>query len=258
MTMRGVATALAMVLTGPAFAAPPSTPLAAPVKMTEVTHYAPKGKPAALVIFLSGDGGWEAGVVEMAELLANEGAEVVAIDTPKFLAALDASAPTGCGDLAGAVATFAAAERKTYGIADDAPLVLAGFSSGATLSYLGHAAMPKGAVTGSIGLGFCPDMENKRPLCVTGGAADLTVTKGKASYLYGPALTGLPGFVALQGMQDEVCNPQATVAFGAQIPGAKVIQLPKVGHGFGVDKNWVPQYLAAYREIVAAKPETSK
>ena len=232
--------------------------LAAPVKIEEVARYAPKGKPAALVVFLSGDGGWENGVIEMARLLAAEGAEVVAVDTPKLLAALDASAPSGCSDLAGALTAFAAAERHAYGIADNAPLVLAGFSSGATVAYLGQAAMPKSAVSGAIGLGFCPDLENKRPLCVAGGAADLAVTKGKASTLYGPALTGLAGFVALQGMQDQVCNPQATVDFVGKIPGAKVVQLPKVGHGFGVEKNWVPQYLQAYREIVAAKPETSR
>ena len=45
----------------------------------------------------------------------------------------------------------------------------------------------------------------------------------------------------------------ATDAFTAGIKGASVIDLPKVGHGFSVPKNWMPQYVDAYRRIVAGK-----
>ncbi|WP_172462453.1 hypothetical protein [Sphingobacterium multivorum] len=36
--------------------------------------YAPKGKPNALVLFVSGDGGWQFGVINMAKFLAAQGA----------------------------------------------------------------------------------------------------------------------------------------------------------------------------------------
>lgn len=226
-----------------------------PVPLTAAATYAPSGTPNAMVLFLSGDGGWNLGVIDMARRLANEGAAVAAIDTPKLLKALDAAPGGDCADLGGTLAAFAAKERKAMNVPDGAPLILAGYSSGATAVYIAQAAMPKGAVIGSVALGFCPDMENHRPICAAGGAADLEVSKTKTSYLYSAAVTGLPGFTALQGLIDQVCTADATIAFVGKIPGASVVPLPKVGHGFGVEKNWMPQYLAAYRAI-APKAET--
>jgi type IV secretory pathway VirJ component len=222
---------------------------AAPVPLEAAATYAPKGTPNALVLFLSGDGGWNLGVIGMAKTMAGEGAAVAAIDTPKLLKALDATTDGDCADLGGTLTAFAAKERKALGVPDDAPLIFGGYSSGATAVYLAQAALPKGAVAGSVALGFCPDMENHRPICVSGGTADLKVSKIKTGYLYTAATTGLPGFTALQGMIDQVCTASATISFIDAIPGAKVVQLPKVGHGFGVEKNWMPQYVAAYREI---------
>lgn len=55
----------------------------------------------------------------------------------------------------------------------------------------------------------------------------------------------------LQGQEDEVCDPATVDRFVAAMPSATVVRLPGVGHGFSVEKNWLPQFLAAYREIVA-------
>lgn len=226
---------------------------AAPVPVSPAATYAPSGTPNAMVVFLSGDGGWNLGVIGMAKTLAKEGAAVAAIDTPKLVKALDAAPGGECADLGGTITDFAARERKAMGVPDSAPLILAGYSSGATAAYIAQAAMPKGAVLGSVALGFCPDMENHRPICASGGAADLQASKIHTGFLYSAAVTGLAGFTALQGMIDQVCTAQATIDFIGEIPGAKVITLPKVGHGFGVEKNWMPQYLAAYRDLTTGK-----
>ena len=226
---------------------------ASPVPLKAAATYRPDGPPNALVVFLSGDGGWNLGVVSMAKTLTKEGAAVAALDTPKMLAALDASAPDGCADLGGAIEAFANEERAALNVPADAPLILAGYSSGATAVYIAQAAMAKDAVLGSVALGFCPDMENRRPICASGGAAELSVKKIKTGYLYSEASSGLAGFTALQGMIDQVCTADATIAFVNKIPGATVVPLPKVGHGFSVEKNWMPQYLAAYRDIAGKR-----
>ncbi len=222
---------------------------ATPQPLAAAATYAPAGKPNALVLFLSGDGGWNLGVIGMAKTLTKEGAAVAAIDTPKLLKSLDSTTDGDCADLGGTLTAFADRERTALGVPADAPLIFAGYSSGATAVYIAQAALPKGAVRGSVALGFCPDMENHRPICAKGGAADLEVSKIKTGFLYSAAVTGLSGFTALQGMIDQVCTADATIAFVGKIPGATVVQLPKVGHGFGVEKNWMPQYIAAYRAI---------
>jgi hypothetical protein len=40
-----------------------------------------------------------------------------------------------------------------------------------------------------------------------------------------------------------------TQKFVAAVPGGEIIMLPKVGHGYSVEKNWVPQYESAYTQI---------
>jgi type IV secretory pathway VirJ component len=63
-------------------------------------------------------------------------------------------------------------------------------------------------------------------------------------------------WVIIQGQKDEVCNAAAVDTFAAQMPDAELVRLPKVGHGFSVERNWVPQFLAAYQTLLkhAAPP----
>jgi len=84
------------------------------------------------------------------------------------------------------------------------------------------------------------------------GGAGLTHVKNSKGpgFVYGAVEALAAPFVALQGGQDQVCNPAATDAFIAGIKGASVIDLPKVGHGFSVPKivavgeRWVNEHPA--------------
>ncbi|MDH5276197.1 MAG: hypothetical protein OEW88_07220 [Gammaproteobacteria bacterium] len=69
--------------------------MAAPVVLThgrfrDVSLYKPKGEPQGLVLFLSGDGGWNPGVISMAKALADRGMLVAGINTPALLKTLEA------------------------------------------------------------------------------------------------------------------------------------------------------------------------
>ncbi|HET6371805.1 MAG TPA: AcvB/VirJ family lysyl-phosphatidylglycerol hydrolase, partial [Candidatus Polarisedimenticolia bacterium] len=57
-------------------------------------------------------------------------------------------------------------------------------------------------------------------------------------------------WTALQGTVDRVCDPGAVSRFGAQIPAARVVSLPKVGHGFSVTRNWGEAYDAAIEALL--------
>ena len=52
-----------------------------------------------LVLFLSGDGGWNMGVIDMAKILAAQGVLVAGLSVPAYLKAMEAS-PAPCIDLA--------------------------------------------------------------------------------------------------------------------------------------------------------------
>jgi len=57
---------------------------------------------------------------------------------------------------------------------------------------------------------------------------------GCSSVLAADLVPSLPSF----------CDAAKTKAFVGQVPNARNVDLPKVGHGFGVFKNWLPQLMS--------------
>ena len=54
----------------------------------------------------------------------------------------------------------------------------------------------------------------------------------------------------LQGESDQVCDPKFAPDFAAGQKDSKAIMLPKVGHGFGVPRNWMPQYVQSVKDLL--------
>ena len=59
-----------------------------PGALAPVTVYSPEGEPKSVAIFLSGDGGWELGVINMAHALTELGAVVIGVDIRQYFANL--------------------------------------------------------------------------------------------------------------------------------------------------------------------------
>jgi type IV secretory pathway VirJ component len=216
-------------------------------RFASVTLYRPAGEVKSVVLFLSGDGGWNLGVVDMAQALAGQGAMVAGIDVPKLLANLETdggSCVSPDGDLENLshfVQSYA--HLPTY----HAP-VLVGYSSGATLAYAMLAQAPTNTFSGGLSLGFCPDLLLKKPLC---GGEGLTFRRRKndGGIDVQPSNTIGNPWIAMNGVEDQVCNLAMTREFVARTHNAKLVELPNVGHGYSVPKNWMPQFLAAFRSL---------
>jgi type IV secretory pathway VirJ component len=234
------------------FAADPPAPQA-PARLMPagsfgvVSVYIPAGTPKSVAIFLSGDGGWNLGVVNMAQALRDKGAVVIGVDVTHYLGALRAK--TSCRLIAGDFENLSHQIQKKIGLKEYHVPVLLGYSSGATVVYAVLVQSPPGTFAGAMSLGFCPDQDfGGAALCPGAG---LHYTHGKKNDLiFEPTTTLKQPWIALQGQQDQVCAPKAVDDFGAQTAGSQVIRLPKVGHGFGVERNWMPQFLDAYESVV--------
>ena len=236
-----------------------------------VTVYIPEGSPKSVAIFLSGDGGWNLGVVSMARALVDTGAVVIGVDIRQYLGALGKAAqrddqsvaaevprsPNGatrknapCQLIAGDFENLSHQIQKEIGMFVYHVPVLVGYSSGATVVYAALVQSPPGTFAGALSMGFCPDQDFSGAEVCSG--AGLHYTHGKKNDLiFEPAKTLKQPWIAFQGQQDQVCDPAAVDAFTAQTPGGQVVRLPHVGHGFGVERNWMPQFLEAYSSITA-------
>jgi type IV secretory pathway VirJ component len=223
----------------------------------QVAVYRPASTPSQVVLFISGDGGWNLGVVSMAERLRDLGALVVGLDIRTFLKSLETS--KACAYPAGALEELSRAIQLRYKLPAYERPILVGYSSGATLVYAALAAAPPESFAGAISLGFCPDLEIAVPLCQMRGLKASRRTKGPG-YDLAPFQGLRVPWMVLQGEVDQVCAPATTRAFVAETGSARLFSLPNVGHGFGVTRNWEPQFLEAYRAIVNARaaPDTPR
>jgi type IV secretory pathway VirJ component len=228
-----------------AWSGPPTDVLTVP-GFGHVSLYAPRAAPSQVVLFVSGDGGWNLGVIPMAETLRDHGALVVGIDIRAFVKTLNAT--DSCAYPAGDLERLSRTVQLKRGLAEYHAPVLVGYSSGATLVYAALAAAPPETFAGAISLGFCPDLEISRPPCQQNGFTFTRRANGLAFNLAPNHQLRIPWMV-LQGEVDQVCAPTVTRAFVAAVPGARLLSLPKVGHGFAVARNWEAQYLEAYQAV---------
>jgi type IV secretory pathway VirJ component len=190
----------------------------------------------------------------MARALEGLGALVVGIDITHYLRELD-RAGDSCSYPAADFENLSHYVQKKLGLASYAPPVLVGYSSGATLVYAVLAQAPPGTFAGAISLGFCPDLPLSKPLC-KGSGLEWGPGPGGKGVSFLPAARLHAPWVAFQGTIDQVCDAGATETYVKQVPGAEIVLLPKVGHGFSVQKNWMPQFREAYARVAkqAAAP----
>jgi type IV secretory pathway VirJ component len=247
-TLSAAAVAYPQAASPAAGPAPPAGETFAFAPFGTVHVYAPAGAPSQVVLFISGDGGWNLGVIPMARRLQAEGALVVGIDIRTLLAGLERSGP--CAYPAGSLEELSRAAQLRHRLPEYHAPILVGYSSGATLVYAALAQAPPETFRGAISLGFCPDVSLRTPLCRGRGLVSRPKAKGAGRDLDPFEDLGVP-WAVLQGEIDQVCAPAQTAAFVAQVGSSRLVSLPKVGHGFSVTPRWEPQYVEEYRRIAA-------
>lgn len=212
-----------------------------------VTIYKPTGTPKTFVLFISGDGGWNQGVVDMAKNIANQGAMVAGVNILTYYKNIKKE-NVKCYYPAGDFEKLSLEIQKRYKFSSYCKPILVGYSSGATLVYGVLAQAPANTFKGAIALGFCPDIELDKTLC-NGLALTTKVLKPGKSFYLNPSEKLTAPFIVLQGTEDLDCPYAAALKYMKEVNTEQLITLPKVGHGFSVTKNWLPQFIKAYQEI---------
>ena len=228
----------------------------------EVTVYKPKGRATSVALFISGDGGWNLGVVDMARHLLDMDALVVGIDIRTYLKAVNAPTST-CRYFGADFEGLSHEVERRFKLPEYLPPIVVGYSSGATLAYATVVQAPKGTFSGAMSLGFCPDLAVTQKICHGSGLAyDIDYgTKSQSPQVakgvfFKESAQNTTPWVVFQGDADQVCNPPATRAFVAATGRGELVWLPKVGHGFSVERNWLPQFKAAYQKLIVRAAPT--
>ena len=106
-----------------------------------VTVYSAVPHPSQVVLFISGDGGWNLGVVDMARTLASLDALVVGVDIVHYVRELG-KANEKCSYPAADFELLSKFVQKKFNYKDYITPILVGYSSGATLAYATDSTGP--------------------------------------------------------------------------------------------------------------------
>ena len=137
--------------------------------------------------------------------------------------------------------------QKEIGMNEYHVPVLVGYSSGATVVYATLVQSPPGTFAGAISLGFCPDQDFSGAALCPGAGLHYT-PRQKDDLIFEPAKNLKQPWIAFQGQKDQVCAPHRSTPSPRRPAGGEVVQLPTVGHGFWVERNWMPQFLRRLRQ----------
>lgn len=216
-------------------------------RFRKVHIYRQTPQPGKVVLFISGDGGWNLGVIHMAKILASMDALVAGIDINSYLKAL-ARSKEKCVYPAADFESLSHYIQKKFNYTQYVQPVLAGYSSGATLVYAVIAQAPANTFKAGISMGFCPNLILPKIPCKGSGLAWHGIVN-KTVYLTTPNNRIPTPWLVLQGKIDQVCRAQPAKDFAVKISTAQFVLLPKVGHGFSVARNWVPQLKRAFADV---------
>ena len=242
-------TSLALASSDPA-TTQPTQPGLSFGRFGSLTLYQPIGTPTSVVLFASGDGGWNLGVVGMAERLRARGAVVVGFDVRSYLRA--AAIASKCTYAAADFEALSQYVQHQLGVDRYLPPVLVGYSSGATLVYVALAQSPPNTFKGGLSLGFCPDLPGKGGWCPGSAGLQATPLARNNGWTFQPAERLPAPWIVLQGNDDQACSPTLAAEFVSHMKLAEIVRLPKVGHGFGVEGRWDTALDQAFQRIVTA------
>jgi len=126
--------------------------------------YRPGGDVQRVVLFLSGQQGWNEQLASSAQLLASQGALVAGIDSRALFAELERDG-ADCIFPDGDLENLSHFLQAYYRLPSYQPSVLVGYGAGATLSYAMLAQAPAETFAGAVAIDFSWELRLRKRLC---------------------------------------------------------------------------------------------
>ncbi|HKQ12545.1 MAG TPA: AcvB/VirJ family lysyl-phosphatidylglycerol hydrolase [Steroidobacteraceae bacterium] len=193
--------------------------------------YRPGGEVQRVVLFLSGDQGWNEQLSRSAQLLAAQGALVAGIDSRALFANLERDGAE-CVYPDGDLENLSHFLQAYYRLPSYEPSVLVGYGTGAALSYAMVAQAPAETFAGGISIDFCPELRLRKRLCETNSLHTVPMGKDKERNLLVPDKLEAQ-WIVLQSPTQRACRPAATQRFVNETPGSQLVPVshdPKTGN----------------------------
>jgi type IV secretory pathway VirJ component len=221
----------------------------------KVSVYADDPEPDSVVLFVSGQAGWNGVVVDMARQLSSWGALVGGIDGSALLATLHRR--DACTNPAADLEKLSRDLQQHAGVTVAHAPLLVGYGIGATLVYAAAAQAQDGAFGAVTSLGFCANLPVDTSLC-EGAGLHTAPAQGHVGVMLEPRADLPMPWILLHGLDDAACPIADARAFAGRISAAKVVAMPKVTHTFAEQSDWLEQFRDAYLKLATATTEAQE
>jgi type IV secretory pathway VirJ component len=203
--------------------------------------YRPSGEVQRVVLFLSGDQGWNAQLSHGAQLLASQGALVAGIDSRALIAKLERD-EAECIFPDGDLENLSHFLQAYYRLPSYEPSVLVGYGAGAALSYAMLAQAPAETFAGGVSIDFCPELRLRKPLCEANSLHVVPVSKDRSTLV--PGRLEAP-WVALQTRTAGTCRAADVQRFVRAVPGSEIVSVSQDGKS----PNWEAALSSAVQRL---------
>jgi type IV secretory pathway VirJ component len=220
-------------------------------RFQNIAIYRPSREVERVVLFLSGEQGWNEKLSRSAQVLASQGALVAGIDSRGLFANLEKDAAE-CVYPDGDLENLSHFLQAYYRLPSYQPAVLVGEGSGATLSYAMIAQAPAATFAGAVSIDFCPQLRLRKRLCEAGSLHFAQSKKEPA--LLTPVKLVAP-WIALQTHASGACGAPVTQRFASAASGSAIVTVtidPK-----SKVASWEGELSAAVRKLDPPPPQRS-
>jgi type IV secretory pathway VirJ component len=210
-------------------------------RFQNIAIYRPTGEVQRVVLFLSGEQGWNEKLSRSAQLLASQGALVAGIDSQALFANLEQD-EAECVYPDGDLENLSHFLQAYYRLPSYEPALLVGQGTGATLSYAMLAQAPADTFAGAVSIDFCPGLRLRKRLCEA-GTLQFSDSKKHRALLTPSKLEAQ--WIALQTRVAGACGKAVTQQFATAAPGSEMVIVP----GDPSTANWEAELSAAVRRL---------
>jgi type IV secretory pathway VirJ component len=210
-------------------------------RFQNIAIYRPPGEVQRVVLFLSGEQGWNEQLSRSAQLLASQGALVAGIDSQALFANLEQDG-ADCVYPDGDLENLSHFLQAYYRLPSYEPAVLVGHGAGATLSYAMLAQAPADTFAGAISIDFCPELRLRKRMCEAGTLHFAESRKERA--VLTPAKLEAQ-WIAVQTRAAGPCGKAVTERFASAAPDSEMVMVPANAGS----ANWEGEVSAAVRRL---------
>lgn len=210
--------------------------------------------PAAVSWLISGRSGPSGGAEQaVAQQLQAAGVLVLLVDGERYLDTVTPDEGSDCLFFGWDFESGAQKLERLLELHEFRQPSLIGVGDGATIALAAAAQSTINTFRGVLTLGFDPQWRSRQPLCAGDQGEVARKAPSKSGWTLAPSADWRINWIALNGAADPYTDPATLRTYVESVDGARLQQVPGIGHGFDNPPRWQAVFASAWRDLLGTQ-----